>query len=185
MGGADSDIKLGEKQYTINYLSSMDLVNLQNNCELKDFPYKVSGHASVYSPLHEGIISCGGYNPDENSDLSKCILQRKGNDSTYFPSMNSNRTGLTLNYVKNKLYAIGGYNPDYGIGNTMEIIDLNTEGQWTQIDMPFSVRYHCSATLGNNIIVTGGLDDSLKVREPGWNDYRNEDVSKIIQFFGM
>ena len=50
----------------------------------------------------------------------------------------------------------------------METINLNTDKQWKQEELPFSVRKHCSVGLGHKLIITGGQD----------KNYGN--VSKII-----
>ena len=139
-----------------NYLSDIEAVNLEDdniNCDPTDLPYKVAGHASVYTPVLDGILTCGG--EDENRNyLSKCILQRKGNESNHFPALNSKRYDLSLTSISDTIYAIGGFLNE----NTMETINLNTDKQWKQEELPFSVKYHCSVRLGNKIIVTGGWD---------------------------
>ena len=149
-------------------LSDIEAVSLDDddiNCDPTDLPYKVSSHASVYTPVLDGILTCGGVDANLN-DLSKCFLQRKGNDSNHFPALNSKRSGLSLTSISDTIYAIGGF-PNK---NTMETINLNTDKQWKQVELPFSVYGHCSVRLGNKIIVTGGRD------EPG-------NVSKIILKF--
>merc|ERR1719249_632017 len=102
---------------------------------------------------------------DENdNDLSKCILQRKGNDSNHFPALNSKRFGLSLTSISNSIYAIGGFTNE----NTMETINLNTDKQWKQEELPFSIYYHCSVGVGNKIIVTGGWDAHLNTLDTTW-----------------
>ena len=124
------------------------------NCDATDLPYKVAYHASVYTPVLDGILTCGGN--DENWNyLSKCIILRRGNDSNHFPALNSKRFGLSLTSISDTIYTIGGY-PNR---NTMETINLNTDKQWKQEELPFSVSSHCSVALGNNIVVTGGVDE--------------------------
>ena len=123
------------------------------NCDPTDLPYNVSGHASVYTPVLDGILTCGGEDEIWNA-LSKCILQRKGNESNHFPALNSKRYDLSLTSISDTIYAIGGFLNE----NTMETINLNTDKQWKQEELPFSVKYHCSVRLGNKIIVTGGWD---------------------------
>ena len=103
-------------------------------------------------------MTCGGRDKIWNT-LSKCILQRKGNDSNHFPYLNLKRSGLSLTAISNKIFAIGGW-PN---SKTMETINLNTDKQWKKDELPFSVSEHCSIGLGNNIIVTGGLDENLNV----------------------
>ena len=68
--------------------------------------------------------------------------------------------------ISSNINAIGGYQN----WNTMETINLNTDKQWKQEELPFSVVAHCSVVLGNMIIVTGGRD-------------KNGNVSKIILKF--
>ena len=148
--------------YGIGRLSDIEAVSIDEdgiNCDPIDLPYKVSYHASVYSSVLEGIVTCGGY--DENSNyLSKCILQTKRNESNQFPSLISKRSSLSLTAISNKIFAIGGW-PNI---NTMETIDLNaTDRKWKTEELPFSVYYHCSVGLGNNIIVTGGKDENVIV----------------------
>ena len=128
------------------------------NCDPTDLPYKVYDHASIYTPIFQGVVTCGGRNKIWNT-LSKCILQRKGNDSNNFPDLNLKRSGLSLTAISNKIFAIGGW-PN---SKTMETINLNTDKQWKKDELPFSVSEHCSIGLGNNIIVTGGLDENLNV----------------------
>ena len=142
-------------------ISDIEAVNLEDddiNCDPTDLPYKVDSHASVYTPDLNGILTCGGW--DENYDeLSKCILQRKGSESNHFPALNSKRAELSLASISDTIYAIGGY-PNK---NTMETINLNTDKQWKQERLPFSVYKHCSVGLKNKIIITGGLDKNKKV----------------------
>ena len=144
------------------YLSDIEAVSLNEddiNCDPTDLPYKVNNHASVYSSVLEASVTCGGV--DENGNhLSKCILQTKGNVSNQFPSLISKRWGLSLTAISNNIFAIGGLLNE----NTMETIDLNaTDRKWKTEELPFSVYYHCSVGLGNNIIVTGGKDENVKV----------------------
>ena len=144
-------------------LSDIEAASLDDdniNCDPTDLPYKVEGHASVYTPVLDGILTCGGW--DENYNyLSKCILQRKGNDSNQFPALNSKRFGFYLTSISDTIYAIGG-RPNK---NTMETINLNTDKQWKQEELPFSVSYHCTVGQGNKIIVTGGEDYFVGVRK--------------------
>ena len=144
------------------YLSDIEAVSLNEddiNCDPTDLPYKVNNHASVYSSVLEASVTCGGV--DENGNhLSKCILQTKGNDSNQFPSLISKRWGLSLTAISNNIFAIGRLLNE----NTMETIDLNaTDRKWKTEELPFSVYYHCSVGLGNNIIVTGGKDENVIV----------------------
>ena len=153
-----------------DHLSDIEVVNLDDdniNCDPTDLPYKVAEHASVYTPVLDGILTCGGYNEDwYYLYLSKCILQRKGNESHHFPELNSKREEFSLTSISDTIYAIGGTLNE----NTMETINLNTDKQWKQEELPFSVVAHCSVGLGNMIIVTGGRDE-------------NGNVSKIILKF--
>ena len=148
--------------YNGGSISGIEAVNLDGdniNCDPTDLPYKVYDHASVYSPVLEASVTCGGF--DENGNfLSKCILQTKRNKSNQFPSLISKRWGLSLTAISNKIFAVGGY-PNK---NTMETINLNTaDRQWKKEELPFSVEDHCSVGLGNKIIVTGGYDESINV----------------------
>ena len=150
-------------------LSDIEAVSLDMddmNCDPTDLPYKVKYHASVYTPILNGFLTCGGMDENQLNRLSKCILQRKGDDSNHFPALNSKRFGLSLTSISDTIYAIGGY-PNR---NTMETINLNTDKQWKQEELPFSVSGHCSVGLGNKIIVTGGYNG-------------NGNVSKIILKF--
>ena len=146
-----------------DHLSDTKAVNLDDdniNCDPTDLPYKVAEHASVYTPVLDGILTCGGYNEDwYYLYLSKCILQRKGSESNHFPALNSKRAELSLASISDTIYAIGGY-PNK---NIMETINLNTDKQWKQERLPFSVYKHCSVGLKNKIIITGGLDENKKV----------------------
>ena len=142
-------------------ISDIEAVSLDDdtiNCDPTDLPYKVAGHASVYNPVLDGILTCGGADENRNP-LTKCILQRKGNESNLFPALNSKRDCLSLTSISDTIYAIGGY-PNK---NTMETINLNTDKQWKQEELPFSVSGHCSVGLGNKIIVTGGQFQSYNV----------------------
>ena len=144
-----------------NDLSDIEAVNLEDdniNCDPTDLPYKLSFHASVYAPVFDGILTCGRWNENLN-DLSKCILQSKRNGSNHFPALNLKRVGYSLTSISDTIYAIGGVPNE----NTMESINLNTDKQWKQEGLPFSVSRHCSVGLGNNIIVTGGWDKNLNV----------------------
>ena len=108
-------------------LSDIEAVNLDDdniNCDPTDLPYKVAEHASVCTPVLNGILTCGGYNEDwYYLYLSKCILQRKGSESNHFPALNSKLAELSLASISDTIYAIGGY-PNK---NTMETINLNTD----------------------------------------------------------
>ena len=150
----------------IGDLSDIEAVNINDdnmNCYPTYLPYKVCYHASVYTPVLDGILTCGG--DDENwKTLSKCFIQRRVNDSNHFPALNSKRSDFSLTSIYDTIYAIGGY-PNK---NTMETINLNTDKQWKQEELPFSVFNHCSVGLGHKLIVTGGQD----------KNYGN--VSKII-----
>merc|ERR1712198_702939 len=129
-----------------------------------DLQYKVAYHASVYSSVLEGIVTCGGWDENRNY-LSKCILQTKRNESNQFPSLISKRYGLSLTAISNKIFAIGG-DPNE---NTMEIINLNTaDRQWKKEQLPFSVDDHCSVGLGNKIIVIGGRDEYYNKLDTIW-----------------
>ena len=144
--------------YKRGRLSDIEAVSIDEddiNCDPTDLPYKVSSHASVYSSVLEASVTCGGIDEDWN-DLSKCFLQTKRNESNQFPSLISKRWRLSLTAISNQIFAIGG-SPNE---NTMETINLNTaDRQWKKEKLPFSVYRHCSVGLGNNIIVTGGLDE--------------------------
>ena len=151
-----------------NDLSDIESVRLDDdkiNCDPTDLPYKVGFHASVHTPVLAGILTCGGEDKNANA-ISKCVILRKGNNSNHFPALNSKRFGLSLTSISDTIYAIGGF-PNK---NTMETINLNTDKQWKQEELPFSVVAHCSVVLGNMIIVTGGRD-------------KNGNVSKIILKF--
>ena len=147
----------------LRVLSNIEVLNPTNgniNCNPKNLPYKVSGHKSVYSKAINAVITCGGEDEDYEY-LSTCIFQRKGNNHP-FPSMHSKRHRLTLHSISDTIFAIGG-RPSWVFDaspykNSMEFINLNTSSEWTLQEMPFSVYLHCSVTLGNHIIVTGGLD---------------------------
>ena len=150
--------------YGDGILSDIEAVNLEDyniKCDPTDLPHKVYAHASVYTPVLDGILTCGGMDDNYNY-LSKCILQRKGNDSNQFPALHSKRTGFSLASISDYIYAIGGI-PNK---NTMETINLTADKQWKKEELPFSVTGHCSLGLGHNIIVTGG--------------YGYKKVSKII-----
>ena len=143
------------------FLSDIEAVNLDDdniNCDPTDLPYKVVWHKSVYSPILDGVLTCGGRDANWNY-LSKCILQRKGNDSNHFPPLNSKRSEFSLTSISDTIYAIGG-DPNL---NTMETINLKTDKQWKQEELPFLVFEHCSVGLGNKIIVTGGFDENWNV----------------------
>jgi len=149
-----------------NNLSDIEAVNLEYdniNCDPTDLPYKVKYHASVYTPVLGGILTCGGVDANDNN-LSKCVLQRKGNESNHFPALNSKRYGLSLTSIADTIYAIGGH-PNK---NTMETINLNTDKQWKQEELPFSVFDQCSVRLGNKIIVTGGSDENWNRLDTTW-----------------
>ena len=128
------------------------------NCDPVDLPYKVKYHESVYTPALNGILTCGGMDKNQNR-LSKCILQREGNDSNQFPALHSKRTGFSLASISDYIYAIGGI-PNK---NTMETINLTTDKQWKKEELPFSVSGHCSVGLGNKIIITGGYNVRMNI----------------------
>ena len=154
------------------FLSNIEVLNPTNgniNCDPKNLPYKVTGHKSVYSKAINAVITCGGEDWEdwnwEHLDyeyLSWCYYQRKDKNFA-FPHMNSKRHRLTLHSISDIIFAIGG-KPSWDFNaspykNTMEFINTSiTLSQWTLQETPFSVYLHCSVTLGNYIIVTGGLD---------------------------
>ena len=147
--------------YNRGILSDIEAVSIDENdinCDPTDLPYKVAGHASVYNPVLDGILTCGGADENRNP-LTKCILQTKGNESNQFPSLNSKRHGLSLTAISNKIFAIGGF-PN---SNTMETMNLNTDRQWKKEELPFSVFGHCSVALGNKIIITGGYNVRMNI----------------------
>ena len=141
----------------------IDLKNDESNCYPQSLPYKVFLHSSVYSPFLKGVVTCGG-NDDDWTDLSKCI-ETKLNGSIAFPSMNLIRTRLTLTSISNYIFAIGGFARSRWKVATMETINLETDRQWSLQKIPFAVYSHCTVTLGNKIIVTGGEDYFLGVRK--------------------
>ena len=79
--------------------------------------------------------------------------------------MNLKRNRHTLTSISNYIFAIGGFGTNTGDIGNMEIINLETEHQWSQQNMPFSVYSHCTVALGNNIIVTGGENEDWRVRK--------------------
>ena len=158
-------ISLDEDNFSFNISFDEDYII----CDPTDLPYKVNGHASVYSPVLNGVVTCGGQDFQGRGNwnyLSKCILQRKGFYSNHFPSLKSKRLKFSLTSISHNIYAIGGLRNE----NTMETINLNFDREWKKEEMPFSVQGHCSAGLGNSIIVTGGRGE-------------NYNVSKIILSF--
>ena len=146
--------------------SDIEAVSLDEditNCDPTDLPYKLAYQASVYTPVLNGFLVCGA---DIENGNSKCIIQRKRNDSNQFPALSSVKIGLSLTSISNNIYAIGGLPiheiqwdaKEYNIteDNIMETINFNTDRQWKKEEMPFSVYDHCSVGLGNDIIITGG-----------------------------
>ena len=60
----------------------------------------------------------------------------------------------------------------------METINLETDRQWLQQKIPFALYSHCTVTLGNKIIVTGGDDYYLGVRKIDLFLAKNENQTK-------
>ena len=138
-----------------NHISNAQLISMEreNNCFTHDLSYRVSGHASVYVPILRGIVTCGGLH--KSNETGKCIIQSKGNVSTYFPSMNSERSNFGIISVGKQIFAIGG-EPNR---SSMEIIDVTIKnGQWKQQAIPFGVSYHCVVKFEKTLILTGGYD---------------------------
>ena len=137
-------------------LSDIEALRLDEdgtNCDPTDLPYQVAFHASVHTPPLDGAVTCGGRDKNEIY-LSKCILQRRGDDSIHFPSLRLKRAWFSLTSISDKIYAIGGYPNE----NTMETINLHTDRQWKKEEMPLLVsgtlftrtrkQHHCNWRTG-------------------------------------
>ena len=147
-------------------LSDVELLGIQTEnagCNPTDLPSPVTGHASVYSPTTQSLISCGGLEGGFTA-LSNCTAQSKNGNHISMPPMNSNRSVLDMVSIQNQLIAIGGIQHFISRKNTMESIQLNeTNGNWIQQYMPFYVYGHCAVTLGNNVIIIGGAKSNCNV----------------------
>lgn len=107
--------------------SNVELIAIQKdnaNCDPMTLPYAISGHATVASG--KGVITCGG--TDGKERLSTCFIQNKTSNSSWFPSMQSQRSHFDMVILSNTIYAIGGH----GSSQTMETIDIYNGSQWTQ-----------------------------------------------------
>jgi len=148
-----------------NGLSDVEVLDIQTEdtrCNPTDFPSPIDAHASVYSSALQSLITCGG--DGNNGSLSSCSIQTKSGHHISIPSMKSRRVAFAMVTIRNHLISIGGW----GGRNTMETIQLNAAGTWTQQSMPFSVESHCAVTLDNNVIVIGGVDKNGNYRDTTW-----------------
>ena len=156
---------LGGKDENIEIISDVEVLNIQSDdtgCNPTDLPIAVFQHASVYSTALHSLITCGG--GAYNGRLFSCTVQTLNVNQISMPPMNSTRNGFAIFSIQNEAISIGGLMEYDTISNTMETIRLNdTEGNWNQQTMPFSVYGHCAVTLDDNIIVIGGLDKNWKV----------------------
>merc|ERR1719414_167475 len=88
--------------------------------------------------------------------------------------MTPTRWGLAMASIENRLFAIGGIgrtkyfiNGGDDAGNMMETILLDEKMEskfWTlEKRIPFTVSFHCVVTVGDHIIVTGGVGYRNKI----------------------
>ena len=76
------------------------------------------------------------------------------------PSMNTQRCFHTLAVLDEKIYSIGGYNPEARAGvATVELYDPRMPSWVAVKPMKYSKACHSSAVLGGSIFTFGGLED--------------------------
>ena len=141
------------------------------DCPIIKLPFSIYSHASIYSPLLKSTITCGGVNSSNgHTSLSSCSMLNQSGSQKAFPSMTDTRWGFAMASIENRLFAIGGicWNmlPNDAC-NMLETILLDEKMEskfWTlEKRIPFSVSFHCVVTVGDNIIVTGGVGYRNKV----------------------
>ena len=150
IGGND-----GQYMGSINKVSNIELIKAKRGSENCDptihLQHPVSGQASIASD--KGVITCGGFKIDERLNTPECYVLRKNGETRHFPSMKTGRSSFGLAIINDTLYAVGG---TYAY-TTMEMINLNTDSEWSQIDMPFGLDAHCVTTTQTTIVITGGV----------------------------
>ena len=150
--------------YGSSRLNDVEYVSTHNNnnlCNPMDLDYRLYRHESVSTDF--GILTCGG--STASGRTSKCTLLTKEGQTTSFPSMRRARDEFGLGIVNDFVYAVGGSGEEW----TMEKMNYKTDSEWTLMDLPFGVRYHCLTTTTSSIVITGG--------------WYNWEVSKIILSF--
>ena len=124
-------------------------------CNPSNLPISPVRHASVYLPILNSIITCGG-GLDGHVYLANCTRLNESGNIDAFPPMTSQRHDFGMVLIKNQIIAIGGWN-HFGGDWMMDRIPLDeTNKTWTLESTPFRVNDHCVVTLGENVIVTGG-----------------------------
>ena len=125
------------------------------HCTASNLEYPVSSHSSVVSSL--GVITCGGH--DGKSRLKKCTLQKRDGETKMLPSMIRPRSAFGMVVINQTLIVVGGN----GAFNKMETINLQS-GQWNEVDLPFTVGYHCVVSINDTMILSiGGYDEKDNV----------------------
>ena len=146
-GGND---RTGAKTSDVEILT---MQQLQTQCSNTNLQYAVAEQQSVASDI--GVITCGGVSVG-GYDLNDCIVVNEEGEMRPFPSMRRKRSKFGLGFINNMLYAVGEVN--YNVApTTMEMINIKTDSEWTEINMQFPVRSHCLATTNTSLVVTGGI----------------------------
>ena len=122
----------------------------------ESFPLDVWG--AVGSQISSNPIICGGYiGRDHLSD--ECFMYGKQNTWEFHTKMNIRRAypaGITYN---NSLHIFGGYEYDYGILGSSEIVRETGETQ-VGLDMPIPLHFHAMASFNESMsMLIGGVSN--------------------------
>ena len=112
--------------------------------------YPVGGQSSIASD--QGVITCGGFKSDVTY-AAECYLLTKAGETRTLPSMKFSRSSFGLGIINDILYAVGGT----FAYTTMEMINMNTDSGWSQINLPFGLDAHCVTTTQTTMVITGGV----------------------------
>ena len=142
-----------------NQISDIELIKAKHgndNCDpTNHLPYPVAGHSSIASD--RGVITCGGSKFDSFfntwTETPECYLVKKDGETRTLPTMKTPRINFGLGINNDILYAVGGT----FAYNTMEMINMNTDSGWSQIDLPFGLDEHCVTTTQTTMVITGGV----------------------------
>ena len=133
--------------YGNGVLSSVEVLdeNKHLSCNISSYPISVHGHSSTVTA--SGILVCGGWRKD--------CYEYRSNSWTMMPPMTTKRSYFGMIHLKNKIYAVGGYDGSRST-NSMDIFESSTR-TWTKQSIPFDVYHHCITELSaNQLILLGG-----------------------------
>ena len=147
-----------------NELAQTELINLNTklNCDKQtSYPFGLWGHSATILD-NKSFIVCGGYfgTPYSRNGTPFCRIFTKWNKWKGFHSMKTYRRYLSLEFLQNKIYAIGGL---HGASSTMESIEKEGD-DWTIHPLPKNLGLghgHCVTKISDyEFILTGGKNKS-------------------------